>query len=240
MHILRSSIRRVIQKFGYEIVPTKALLPKSVRGDYDRVLDSIGSYSFKFLDVRTFLTATLLRAHRLGLHKSRPLSVLDIGTGVGYFPYICAHYGHSAIAIDRDGNRVFEDVTKWLGIDRRPWEIKAGTPLPPLGKRFDLVTAFMVNFDRFTEREYAPWGVDEWEFFLRDIGANQLSPGGRLVLRLNPHTLGQKEVLRYFGGLGAIITNDWVEFRNLAEVPAGTDVSTQPGVGTHATLVDIA
>jgi SAM-dependent methyltransferase len=219
MRILPSVIRRVARQLGYEIIPTKALLPAAVRADYDRVLDSIGAYSFKFLDVRTFLTTTLLRAYRLGLHSSQPLSVLDVGTGVGYFPFICEHYGHSAIAIDRDGNRVFEDVTRWLGVDRRSCEIKAGTALPQLGKRFDLVTAFMVNFDRFSERGYAPWGVSEWEFFLKDIVENHLRSGGRLVLQLNPHTHSQKDVLRYFSNRGAIITNDWVEFRNLIEVP---------------------
>lgn len=209
------SIKSTLRTFGYEIIPTKALLPRDVRDDYDRVLESIGAYSFKFLDVRTFLVTTLLRAHRLGLHKSPPQSILDLGTGVGYFPFICAHYGHSAVAIDRDGNRVFEDVTKWLGVDRRAYEINAGERLPHFGKRFDLVTAFMVNFDRFPNRDYAPWGISEWEYFLRDVAENQLRPGGRLVLVLNPHTSTQETVLRYFRGKGAVITRNWVDFRDL-------------------------
>jgi SAM-dependent methyltransferase len=219
----RFSIRGIFRKFGYELVPTKALLPREVRDDYDRVLESIGAYTFKFLDVRTFLTITLLRAHRLGLHKSPPLSVLDLGTGVGYFPFICAHYGHMAIALDRDGNRVFEDVTKWLKVDRRCWEIKAEKPLPVLGRRFDLVTGFMVNFDRFSEQQYKPWGVNEWDYFLRDVAEKQLRPGGRLVLLLNPHTTRQEHVLRYFRAKGALVANDWVEFRDLA--PSVRDIS---------------
>jgi hypothetical protein len=216
MATLRSSIKRVLRQFGYEIVPTKASLPKEVRGDYDRILETIGSYSFKFLDVRLFLTGALQHAHRLNLHSSPPLSILDVGTGVGYFPVVCSHYGHSAIAIDRDGNRVFEDVTKWLGVDRRSHEIRAGQRLPDLGKRFDLITAFMVNFDRFSEREYAPWGIGEWEFFLHDLAENQLAAPGRLVLRLNPHTMSQKVVLAYFRAKRAAVTGNWVDFPDLA------------------------
>ena len=132
-------VNRVFRKLGYEIVPTKARLPKEVRQDYDRVMTVMGSYTFKFLDVRTFLTATLLNAYRLGLHNSAPLSILDLGTGVGYFPVVCAHYGHSVIAIDRDGNRIFEEFPIWLGVDRRTHEIRAGEPLPVMETRFDLV-----------------------------------------------------------------------------------------------------
>jgi SAM-dependent methyltransferase len=215
-------VNRVFRKLGYEIVPTKARLPKEVRQDYDRVLATIGAYTFKFLDVRTFLTATIQNAHRLGLHTSTPLSILDLGTGVGYFPVVCAHYGHSVIAIDRDGNRVFEDVTRWLGVDRRSHEIRAREPLPQMERRFDLITAFMVNFDQFIETDLSPWGVEEWGYFLRDVAANQLLPNGRLVLRLNPHTASKSDILSYFRAEGAEITKDWVEFNALARQSART------------------
>jgi SAM-dependent methyltransferase len=205
---------RVFRRLGYEIVPTRARLPREVRNDYDEVLKTIGPYTFKFLDVRTFLTATLGYAYRLGLHKSAPLSILDLGTGTGYFPVVCAHYGHRAIGIDRHGNRVFEDVCEWLGVDRRTHEIRGGKPLPVLETQFDLVTAFMVNFDQFIEGDFSPWGVDEWDYLLRDIAENQLRPNGRLVLRLNPHTTRNAEVMGFLWSKGGKITNDWVEFPN--------------------------
>ena len=210
-------INRICRKLGCEIVPTKARLPKPVRQDYDRVLNAIGPYTFKFLDVRTFLTATLGYAYRLGLHESPPLAILDLGTGAGYFPVVCEFYGHIAIAIDRPGNPVFEDVTRWLNVDRRVHEIRAYQPLPFLERRFDLVTAFMLNFDQYFDRDYAPWGIEEWDFFLSDVAENQLLPNGRLVLRLNPHTTKHSNILKYFQTKGAEITNDWVEFRSLAQ-----------------------
>ena len=209
-------VNRVFRKLGYEIVPTKARLPREVRPDYDCVMTIIDPYTFKFLDVRTCLTATLLNAYRLGLHNSAPLSILDLGTGVGYFPVVCAHYGHRVIAIDRDGNRIFEEFPKWLGVDRRSHEIRAGEPLPVMETRFDLVTAFMVNFDQYIDRDLSQWGVDEWRYFLRDVAQNQLLPNGRLVLHLNPRTTQRADILSYFRAEGAEITKGWVEFNRFA------------------------
>ncbi|MGH7650557.1 MAG: class I SAM-dependent methyltransferase [Gemmatimonadaceae bacterium] len=191
-------------------------MPREVREDYDRLLSEIGPYTFKFLDVRSFLTTPFRYAHRLGLHKSAPLSILDLGTGIGDFAVVCAFYGHKVIAIDRDGNPVFEDVTKWLGVDRRSHEIRARENLPTLETRFDLITGFLVNFDQYLESAMRPWGVEEWDFFLRDIAENQLMPNGRLVLRLNPHTTDSPEVMGFLWSKGGEITNDWVEFPNLA------------------------
>jgi hypothetical protein len=91
----------------------------------------------------------------------------------------------------------------------------------------DLVTAFMVNFDQFIERDLSPWGVDEWNYFLRDVAQHQLLPNGRLVLRLNPHTTERRVILSYFRSEGAEITRDWVEFNGLA--PQGA--RTLAGVG---------
>jgi hypothetical protein len=184
--------------------------------DYEPILEILGKYRFKFLDVKTFLPTTISRAYFLGLHQFRKLSILDIGTGVGYFPVVCKYYGHSAIAIDQDSNQVFEDVTKWLNVDRRTWEIRAFEPVPSMGQRFDLITAFMVNFDRVKESNYEPWGPEEWEFFLSDMAQNHLEDGGRLVLLLNPHTRKNSAVLEYFATRGAKFKENWVEFNKLA------------------------
>jgi hypothetical protein len=214
--ILNPLIRKTLRALGFEVIPTTAALPREVRGDYEAILDSMDRYSFKFLDVKTCLPVVIKRAHGLGLHRSPPLDILDIGTGVGFFPVVCKHYGHRVVAIDRDGNQVFEDVTKWLAVDRRSWEITPFQPLPGLGLKFDLVTAFMVNFDRVDGADDAPWGVPEWTFFLRDLGANHLVEGGRVALLLNAHTMQVGEVMAYFASVGADIRGGWVVFRSLA------------------------
>ena len=212
---IKSATRRIIRRWGYEITPVQAAIPSELKADYEPLLEIIGSYRFKFLDVKTFLPTTINRAHFIGLHQSKGLQILDIGTGVGYFPVVCKYYGHSALAVDRDGNQVFEDVTKWLGVDRRSWEIKAFHPMPNFGQRFDLITAFMVNFDRWEPPDYKPWGTEEWTFFLSDLAHNHLKECGRLVLLLNGHTLKVSSVMRFFSQKGARISGCWVDFKNL-------------------------
>jgi hypothetical protein len=213
---IKSLVRRMIRRWGYELTPIQAALPKAVKADYDPILDILGKYRFKFLDVKTFLPTTIKRAYQLGLHQSKPQHILDIGTGVGYFPVVCKYYGHTAIAIDQDGNEVFEDATKWLKVDRRHWEIKPFEPIAFLGQRFDLITAFMVNFDRVKESDYETWGIKEWEFFLSDLAENHLNDGGRLVLLLNPQGRENAGVLKYFAEKGATIKEGWVEFKTLS------------------------
>lgn len=200
---LSKAVRRLVRHFGYDLVAVQASLPKGIRKDYDVILDRLGRYSFKFLDVKTFLPITLHRAYALGLHDASPKDILDIGTGTGYFPVICEHYGHSVMAIDRDGNQVFNDVTKWLNVNRTTWEIEPFERIPSMRKRFDLVTAFMVNFDRHKGREYAPWGIAEWRFFLADLAENHLKPQGSVFLELNEHTRAQQDVMAFFDKSGA-------------------------------------
>jgi SAM-dependent methyltransferase len=207
---IKALARRAIRHFGYELIPVQACMPKAIRADYDPILEIMGSYRFKFLDVKTFLPTTLNRAYYLGLHKSKPLDILDIGTGVGYFPVVCKYYGHQVVAIDRDGNPVFEDVTRWLEVDRRSSEIKAFSPVPYQGRKFDLITAFMVNFDRYDPPEYKPWGTKEWDYFLEDMGCNHLKEGGRLALLLNDHTLQLPAVMKKFAERRAHVDGAWV------------------------------
>jgi SAM-dependent methyltransferase len=209
---LKSKMKSLLRSFGYEIIPTKAVLPRAVREDFDPILDKMGRYRFKFLDVNHFLVMTLVRAHKLGLHETKSLDVLDIGTGPGYFPFVCQHYGHRAIAIDRQGNDVFEAVPVWLGVDRRFWEINPYQPLPSFERRFDLITGFMVNFDRFADRDCVPWNPAEWDYFLADLTQNHLKPTGRVAFLLNGHTLGHRETMNYLREAGARIENGWVLF----------------------------
>jgi SAM-dependent methyltransferase len=213
---LKSLTRRVVRHCGYEITPVQAAIPKEVKADYEPLLEIMGSYRFKFLDLKTFLPMTITRAHFIGLHESKGLDILDIGTGTGYFPVVCKYYGHNAMAIDQNGNQVFEDVTKWLNVDRRTWKIRAFQPIPYLGQRFDLVTAFMVNFDRFEGPEYKPWTTKEWDFFLFDLACNHLKDGGRVVLLLNGRTLKVKSIMEHFSKKGAHVDGAWVDFKTLS------------------------
>jgi SAM-dependent methyltransferase len=212
---VKSLTRRVIRHWGYELTPVQAAMPKAVRSDYEPLMEILGTYRFKFLDVKTFLPLTIARAYFIGLHESKGLDILDIGTGTGYFPVVCKYYGHNPIAIDWDGNEVFKDVTRWLAVDRRSWYIKPFQPIPSLGQRFDLVTAFMVNFDRMG-MDRKPWTTKEWDFFLFDLACTHLKDGGRVVLLLNDHSYKVKSVMEYFSLKGARVDGAWVDFKTLS------------------------
>jgi SAM-dependent methyltransferase len=141
-----------------------------------------GGYS-KYLDIFSWMMHKLTYFYLLDLHKMKPLRILDLGTGTGFFPYICSLYGHKVIALDVDTVPMYNDICKFLRIDRRIWRIVKFEKLPALGDRSDLVTAFMVTFNQHNRSD--EWGVDEWRFLLNDLQCNQLVNGGRIFLNLN-------------------------------------------------------
>jgi SAM-dependent methyltransferase len=141
-----------------------------------------GGYS-KYLDIRAWMIQKLSYFYLLGLHRSRSLRILDLGTGAGFFPYLCSLYGHKVIALDLDTVPMYNELCKFLRVDRRAWRIVKFEKLPDLGVRFDLVTAFMITFNQHEQPD--EWGVDEWRFMLDDLKRNQIVDGGRIFLNLN-------------------------------------------------------
>ena len=57
-----------------------------------------------FVLKNNFIQHGLIRATQLNIHKKSELSILDLGTGAGYFPYICNFYGNYAECLDIEGN----------------------------------------------------------------------------------------------------------------------------------------
>ena len=137
----------------------------------------------KYLNIREWLLDKLTYFHLLGLHKVRGLRILDLGTGAGYFPYICAFYGHRAVALDLDIIPMYNELCQFLRVDRRTYKIVRFEKLPDFGTRFDLVTGFMIKFNQHDLPDQ--WGVNEWSFILDDLVGNQLAPSGRIFLALN-------------------------------------------------------
>src|ERR1051326_3821782 len=85
-----------------------------------------------------------------------------------------------------------------------------GSP-PRLGK-FDVVTAFLICFNRHKQRDV--WGVPEWEFFLDDL-AKHLTRRGRVWLELNQEydgTFYTPELKQFFQKRGAKIDRHKVVF----------------------------
>lgn len=151
------------------------------------------AYESKYWSLDRQLRKNVRRAYRLRLHRTPPgLRILDLGTGFGYFPLVCRHYGHHVLGTDLDdwaGLHLYRDVTTLLGVERVVAPIVGGQPLPDLGRRFHLVTGFACLFHRSPGRP--PWGAAEWEVFVEDLVARHLEPGGTLLLMLNRGPSGE-------------------------------------------------
>lgn len=150
----------------------------------------------RFADVDHWLKINVERAQDLWLDRSRPLRILDLGCGGGYFLYVCRQLGHSGLGLDIDEQPLFRETTALLDVPRQIWRIEAGVPLPDLREKFDLVTAHRICFQK-TERygtgggEWYEWKPGDWQFFIDDVRANLLKPNGRLLLDFNPRLDGR-------------------------------------------------
>jgi len=192
----------------------------------------------KFLDMRKWISRKIKAAHSLDLHKSEPLRILDIGSGPGYFAYVCQHLGHEVVATDVGNNPLYNELIDLLGIERIVCTIKPLEPLPDYGTRFDLVTAQKACFhimdgekdwdpqqwhDYLAELTRCPdgkiWGVPQWRFFLRDLAENHISPGGRVHLNLNTDLEGHVfsgELVEFFRSHGGSVDRKNVYFASMA------------------------
>jgi SAM-dependent methyltransferase len=144
---------------------------------------SEGYDSYKYFDKRFWLRSKMMRAIELGLDKSAPRSVLDLGCGAGYFLYCCKFLGHQVHGVDLPDYAFFTDMIGVLGLSRTGTRIEAFTGLPPLGRRFDVITAHQMCFNG--HRTNHLWGAAEWDFFLADLAANHLNEGGTVALEFN-------------------------------------------------------
>lgn len=190
----------------------------ALRREYgDRLRKADAASRYKYLDVAYYTFLKLLLARDLGLTKGPPRRVLDIGTGGGHFPFVCRFFGHRALGIDIE-NPVYESIAACLGIRRTIVRIEPRKPLPELGGRFDVITACGVSFNKLGEQDDRRlyWSLEEWQFFLDDLVANQLQRPGLLYFALNKEARGRllgfhryaynREVLGLAARRGAVVS----------------------------------
>ena len=96
-------------------------------------------------DAAHWIDINVGRAQNLWLDRSPPLRILDLGSGAGYFLYVCQFLGHSGAGLDLDDDPFFGEMTKYFNVPRVIWRIDPGVPLPDLGEKFDLVTGHRVS-----------------------------------------------------------------------------------------------
>jgi len=144
-------------------------------------------------DAAHWININVGRAQNIWLDRSPPLRILDLGSGAGYFLYVCQFLKHSGLGLDLDDDPFFGAMTKYFNVPRVIWRIDPGIPLPDLGEKFDLVTGHRVCFHRITRNEndvWKEWTPVDWEFFICDIRTRFLKPHGRLLLDFLPRSDG--------------------------------------------------
>jgi hypothetical protein len=174
-----------------------------------------GSYS-KYLDVRTWMKTYLDTYLDLNLDARKQRRVLDIGTGCGYFPFVCQYFGHEVMTLDTGDVAMYDDIIGLLDIERRESRIEAFKEIPSFGVKFDYVTAFMICFNN--HKLPSLWGVGEWEFFLNDLARSHTTENGSVYLQLNMEFDGSfydDELLEFFRSHGAEVVRERIYFSSL-------------------------
>src|SRR6516164_1498552 len=164
----------------------------------------------RFEDVACWVDINIERAQDLWLDRAPLLRILDLGSGAGYFLYVCKYFGHHVLGFDTDNEPLFRATIELLQVPRVIGRIERQTPLANLHQTFDLVTAHRICFHRIGRvRDGVEWSTEDWEFFINDIRTRFLTQNGRLLLDFNPQPDGSSfftpELRKFFLSRGARI-----------------------------------
>ena len=147
----------------------------------------------RFEDVNYWIQVNAERAQDLWLDRPPHLRVLDLGCGAGYFLYVGKVFGHDVLGFDTDDEPLFRVTTALLDVPRIIGRIERQVPLPDFGRKFDLITAHRICFNRLGRADngkFREWSPVDWKFFIFDLRTRCLAPDGRLLLEFNPRADG--------------------------------------------------
>jgi 2-polyprenyl-3-methyl-5-hydroxy-6-metoxy-1,4-benzoquinol methylase len=186
-------------------------------GCKEKLLDLVGKYAgaetladphgpLKYLyhiDRHIIINKTYIRF--LGLGSAAPLSILDIGAGIGLFVCLCRELGHRILTIDTPEIDLYGEAIAALKIPRVEHRITAFSRIPEHVGQFDLITSIAIVFNG--HKSERAWKQEEWSFFIDDL-LSHCNKDGRIFLVLNrgDYSLAEMERLFLFK-YDAVITN---------------------------------
>lgn len=144
----------------------------------------------KYVNFKRYFYINFRRIFDLALHKNKPISILDIGSGGGFFLYLARMYGHTVTGMDLSGSTIYDTMIQKFNIPRVIHYLKPSESLPSSPQKYDLITAFAICF-HVVEDHF--WDKKDWQFFLKDIEENYIKQGGRLHLFFNNEPHGNYE-----------------------------------------------
>ncbi len=159
----------------------------------------------KYVNAERFLKMNIRRVQDMELDRMKPQHILDIGSGAGYFLFVCKVLGHTGYGLDLEEPKLYEEMFALFGLKRGIHRVEKFEPLPQTGAKYTWITAHSIVFNDHCGEK--PWGPAEWDYFLKDAETHLL-PGGRVYLGLNPGLDGtyyNAELRRFFLGKGAVI-----------------------------------
>ena len=193
---------------------------RDIQSRYETSKTDSEKYRKYLLGFDRWMKVNVQRVQDLKLHRLAPLDILDLGCGGGFFLFVCEQFGHHCLGIDTGGDRLFDELIELFHVERKICTIHAFEPLPDLGRRFDLITAFATGFNA-DRQGLRVWGVDEWNFFLNDL-ARHLQPGGKAFFGIITGVNSRRypdQVRHLFMRRGAVLERNRVYFaRGLQEL----------------------
>ncbi len=184
------------------------------------IVDCDPESAAKYADYNYWIPFNVMRIGNLSLHTSKPLRMLDVGCGPGYFMAAALACGHDCYGIDAPATvltdveaRVYSEMLGALSCSDRvtPVLIERFKPMPLPVRDLHLLTAFWICFNR--HRQPDEWGSAEWRFWMEDA-LSHLADGGMLHLELNSNRERYRdlewydqEILDYFRSIGTVQRN---------------------------------
>ena len=150
----------------------------------------------KYTDFKRYFIINLRRIYRLGLHKSSPVRILDIGSGAGFFCWLCKQYGHDVHALDIPGVAIFDYLIPAFNIPRTYCYIQPSISIPKMDQSFHLIVAFAICFHELEGNHR--WNRNNWLYFLNDIKKNFAHSGTKMHLFFNDHPHGDFEQVKSY------------------------------------------